>query len=90
MNLRRFGFALLVGVVVQGVVLLFGLHASLWFSALTGTHEAAYWLLNGIYFVVGLVLALIVVQWGPARWRILVSAVVLLGGLLIGLMSSRA
>ena len=90
MNWPRLGIAVLVGGAIQIVLLLFGLHASLWFSTITGENQRAYWLLNGVYFVVGVACGLIMVRWAPARMRVTVGAAVLVVGIFIGLISPIA
>ena len=85
--MRRFSLAIGVGVGIEVVLLLFGLHASLWFAEITTGHPRVYWVLNGLYFVAGIALGLVVVRWASARLRVITAALVLLVGTGIGLLS---
>ena len=84
MSVRRLWIALGVGVGIEFVLLLFGLHASLWLAQITGGHTQAYWVLNGLYLVLGIALGLLVVRWASLSLRIAAAAAVLLIGTGIG------
>lgn len=84
-RLSRFIIAIGCGALTQVVLLAFGLHASLFFGRLFGSEQALYWIANGLYMTVGIVLSLFLVPWAAAVWRAVASLVVLAVGLLIGL-----
>jgi hypothetical protein len=87
MRVRRLAIALLVGVGLQALLLLFGLHASLWLARFTGEHHRIYWVLNGVYLVCGVAFGLIAIRWAPARLRVPIGVAVLLIGVVVGLLS---
>lgn len=87
MNWSRLAVAALLGGAIQIVFLLFGMHASLWFSTMTGDQQRIYWVLNGVYLVAGMAAGLSVIRWAPMRVRLLVGVAVLLLGVVIGLIS---
>lgn len=82
LNRRQLALALAIGLVAQAILLAFGLHASLWLASIsTGP---VYWILNGIYLVIALAVCLAAFRWGNLRVRLLVAAVVLAAGVIIG------
>lgn len=84
-NRRVLSVALITGVVTQILLLGFGLHASLFFANLVGENNFAYWILNGLYFVIGLAAPLLFIRWAELRVRIVVFFCLIAVGVLIGL-----
>ena len=74
---RRLALAILLGLVLQYVMLLFSLHASLLFSDLCRGSSTCYWLLTDLYMGAGLALALMLVPWSRWPLRIGVGAGIL-------------
>ena len=83
-NAQRLSIAITLGILLEILFLLFGLHASLWLSKIADGRLRLYWVLNGVYFVLGISLGLLVVRWAPIRIRILAAGLVLLIGAAIG------
>jgi len=76
---RRLGLAILLGLGLQYVMLLFSLHSSLLFADLCRENQSCYWLLNGLYMGGGLAFALLIVPWSKWPWRLGSAGVLLVG-----------
>ena len=76
---RRLALAILLGLVLQYVMLLFSLHASLFLSDVCQGSNACYWLLSGLYMGGGVVLGLVLIPWSKWPLRLGVTGVILCG-----------
>lgn len=83
-SLSRFVFAVLLGVVLEVTFLAFGLHAGLVLGAVCRDSRACYWLLTGIYLVLGFALGMLLVPWSKLSVRVAVFSLVIVIGILIG------
>lgn len=84
---RRLIAALVAGVLLEALLLAFGLHAGLVLADLCGSSLSCYWILNGIYLVIGLATMLLVVPWTTIRVRLAVFTGLAGIGLMIGILS---
>jgi len=66
---RLLGLSVLIGVILQALMLAFGLHASLALARLTGDSTWSYWALLGAYFVLGFSIGLSSIPWATPRLR---------------------
>lgn len=80
----RLGLAVLLGLVLEALFLALGLRANLAMASLCGSSPTCYWILNGLYLVLGFGLGLLLVPWAALRVRAAIFGGVLLIGLLIG------
>jgi hypothetical protein len=78
-------WAIVLGVTAQTVLLAFGLHASLFLSWISVGSERLYWVLNGVYLVIGIAAFALLIPWCHLKLRSLVAAFIVLLGVVIGL-----
>jgi hypothetical protein len=88
MSARRLSIAIGVGVGIELVLLLFGLHVSLWLATVTAGNLRVYWMLNGVYLVAGIATGLILVRWSSVAVRAVTAIAILLLGAAVGLISA--
>jgi hypothetical protein len=84
---RRLIAALVAGLLLQALLLAFGLHTGLVLADLCRGSLSCYWTLNGVYLVIGLATMLLVVPWTTIRVRLAVFTGLAAIGLMIGILS---
>ena len=86
-SVPRLALALFVGLALEALFLAFGLYANLEMSSLCRSSSICYWIVNGVYFVLGLGLGLLLIPWTTLRGRLIVFVLILAVGLVIGIRS---
>lgn len=85
---KRLALAIALGLVAQACLLAFGLHAGLGIAEICGASLACFWLLNGVYFVLGFAGSLLFVPWARLRVRLATFMVIVAAGLALGAFST--